>query len=124
MSRYSTRLASARRGDDQKRWLYIAGAGGLVLGLLLYAVLAGPIVRMTPDSWQWPEGVATRVPGESDPWEAGQRLMRSASPDVWHGIVQASHLAKDNRDMFQACQRAAAKAKKAVHCTIEVKADE
>ncbi|MCE3543924.1 DUF6118 family protein, partial [Escherichia coli] len=28
-------VASARRGDEQNRWLYIAGGGGLALGLLL-----------------------------------------------------------------------------------------
>src|SRR3546814_15718926 len=28
------RLASARRGDKQNRWLYIFGGGGLVLGLV------------------------------------------------------------------------------------------
>src|SRR3546814_4020764 len=49
------RLASARRGDKQNRWLYIFGGGGLVLGLLLYAVLAGPIARIMPTSWRWPE---------------------------------------------------------------------
>src|SRR3546814_964935 len=49
------RLASARRGDKQNRWLYIFGGGGLVLGLLLYDVLAGPIARIMPTSWRWPE---------------------------------------------------------------------
>src|SRR3546814_4763663 len=32
------RLASARRGDEQNRWLVWAGLGGVVLGMLLYAL--------------------------------------------------------------------------------------
>ena len=39
-------VASARRGDEQNRWLYIAGVVGLMLGLLLYALVAGPIASM------------------------------------------------------------------------------
>src|SRR3546814_12774339 len=55
------RLASARRGDKQNRWLYIFGGGGLVLGLLLYAVLAGPIERIIPTSWRWAGRMATPI---------------------------------------------------------------
>ncbi|KAJ8137536.1 hypothetical protein OY671_009251, partial [Metschnikowia pulcherrima] len=33
-------VASARRGDEQNRWSYIAGGGGSASGSLLYAVLA------------------------------------------------------------------------------------
>ena len=51
------RLASARHGDEQNRWLYVMAACGAVLGLLLYAFLAGPIARATPDSWRWPERI-------------------------------------------------------------------
>src|SRR3546814_14324838 len=63
------RLASARRGDKQNRWLYIFGGGGLGLGLLLYAVLAGPIARIMPTSWRWPERLATRILDERRLWE-------------------------------------------------------
>src|SRR3546814_15219243 len=35
------RLASARRGDEQNRWLVWAGLGGVVLGMLLYALEIG-----------------------------------------------------------------------------------
>src|SRR3546814_10511692 len=77
------RLASARRGDKQNRWLYIFGGGGLVLGLLLYAVLAGPIARIMPTSWRWPERMATRILDERSLWDAGQRLMQTAAPESW-----------------------------------------
>lgn len=114
------RLASARRGDEQNRWLYIAGIGGVVLGLFLYALLAGPIARWTPDSWRWPERMATRVLNEPGPWEAGQRLMQSTAPESWGLIVAASPLSDANRETVQKCREQADKAKKPVRCNIEV----
>ena len=116
------RLASARRGDEQNRWLYIVGIGGVALGLLLYALLAGPIARATPDSWRWPERMATRVLNEPGPWEAGQRLMQSAAPESWALIVAASPLSDANRETVQKCREQADKAKNPVRCSIEVKA--
>jgi hypothetical protein len=114
-------VASARHGDEQNQWLYVFGIGGVVLGLLLYAVLAGPIARMMPASWLWPERMATRVLGESDQWDAGQRLMQRASPQSWHLIVVAAPLADGNRQEIEKCSAAATKAKKPVRCAIEVK---
>jgi hypothetical protein len=99
----------------------VFGIGGVVLGLLLYAVLAGPIARMMPASWLWPERMATRVLGESDQWDAGQRLMQRASPQSWHLIVVAAPLADGNRQEIEKCSAAATKAKKPVRCAIEVK---
>src|SRR3546814_19577733 len=84
------RLASARRGDKQNRWLYICGGGGLVLGLLLYAVLAGPIARIMPTSWRWPERMATRILDERSLWDAGQRLMQTAARESWALIDRKS----------------------------------
>ena len=57
-------------------------------------------------------------------WDGGQRLMAVASPDAWRGITGAATLARENRDAIGACRTAAARAKKAVRCTIEVKAEE
>ena len=116
-----SRLASARRGDEQNRWLYLFGGGGLVLGLLFYAALAGPIARLTPDSWLWPEGVATRVLDAPTQWEGGQRLMRAAAPERWEAIVATDKLLRDNRETIETCRKSATKAKKPVRCTIEVK---
>ena len=116
------RLASARRGDEQHRWLYVAGVGGVALGLFLYALLAGPIARWTPDSWRWPERMAVRVLNESGPWAAGQRLMQAADPESWALIVAASPLTDVNRETVQKCREQAEKAEKPVRCTIEVKA--
>jgi hypothetical protein len=117
------RLSSARRGDEQNRWLFISGGGGLVLGLLFYAVLAGPIARSMPTSWRWPERMATRVLDERGAWDAGQHLMQAAAPESWSVIVAASPLSEANRKIVDACRDRAAKAKEPVRCTIEVKPD-
>ncbi len=121
----SDRLGSARRGDEQNRLLLWTGLGGLVLGVLLYAIMAGPIVRLAPSGWLWPERMAARIVAEPKPWEAGKHLMRRASPASWNEIVSAADLAKDNRETIDRCRTAAAKVKsRTVHCTIDVKAAE
>src|SRR3546814_18052005 len=106
------RLASARRGDEQNRWLYVAGVCGVALGLFLYALLAGPIARWTPDSWRWPERMAVRVLDESGPWAAGQRLMQAADPESWALIVAASPLTDANRETVPKCRAPAGTAEK------------
>ena len=121
----SDRLGSARRGDEQNRLLLWVGLGGLVLGVLLYALVAGPVVRLAPTSWLWPERMAARIVAEPTPWEAGKHLMRRASPASWNEIVSAADLAKENRGTIDRCRTAAAKVKsRTVHCTIDVKAAE
>lgn len=115
-------VASARRGDEQNRWLLWAGLGGLVLGLLLYALMAGPIARLAPASWLWPERMAARIVAEPTPWDAGTYLMQRASRPSWEAIVAAANLAKDNREAIERCREQAAKGKMAVRCKIEVKA--
>ncbi len=117
------RLASARRGGEQNRWLYIFGGGGLMLGLLFYAALAGPIARSMPPSWRWPERMATQVLNEASPWDAGQRLMQAAAPESWSAIMAASPLSGTNKKAVQACRERAEKVKEPVRCTIEVKPD-
>jgi len=115
--------AAVRRADAQKRWLMIAGGGGVLAGLLLYAMFAGPVARLMPTSWQWPERMATRMLAEQNAWDAGQRLMRTAAPESWRTIVAASPLAEGNREAIQRCRKAAEKVNKPVRCTIEVKPD-
>lgn len=115
---------SARRADEQNRWLYIVGGSGVLLGLLLYSVLAGPIAQLAPVSWQWPERMAARVLDQPTTWDAGQHLMVASSRPGWEAIVAAANLARDNRETIDRCREQAEKAKKAVRCTIEVKAKE
>lgn len=114
-------LRSARDAYVQDRWLYATGAGGLIVGMLIWAGFAGIVARAMPASWQWPERMAARSL-DMEMWDAGQHLMATASPGGFGAIVAGDRIIATNRDTLSACQRAATKAKKPVHCTIEVKA--
>lgn len=61
---------SARRGDEQNRWLAWAATGGIVAGMVLWAVFAGVVARAVPASWQWPEKMAARTLA-MPMWEGG-----------------------------------------------------
>jgi hypothetical protein len=64
------------------------------------------------------------VLAERTPWDAGQHLMARSSRESWAAIVAADRLIRDNRETIDKCREAAAKAKKAVRCTINLKAAE
>lgn len=113
-------VRSARTGDEQDRWLYLFGGGGVLLGLLLYAMLAGPIARLAPASWQWPEHMPTRVLDESTPWDAGQHLMASASRPSWEALVAADKMLRDKCETIEGCRETAARTRNTVRCTLKV----
>ena len=115
---------SARTGARQNRWLYLFGIGGLIVGILLWAVFAGIVARAMPTSWHWPERMATRTLNEASLWDAGRHLMMADNPDTWNSVAAAVTLVGDNREAIAACRKSAAKAKKAVRCAIDVKAGE
>ena len=115
-------VVSARRGDEQNRWLAGIGAGALIVGMGLWAVLAGPIARAVPEGWQWPERMAARAV-DRPMWEAGQRLMIVAAPESWRTIVVGDKIVNANSEAIERCRRAAAKAQKAMQCVIKVGKD-
>ena len=123
----AARLGRHLRSDivagEQRRRLGASGLIGLIAGMAVWAVLPGLIARAMPESWHWPERMAARTLA-MPMWDGGQRLMAVAAPDAWRGITGAATLARDNRDAIGACRTAAARAEKAVRCTIEVKAEE
>ena len=86
--------ASARRGDEQNRWLLWSAICGVVLGVVLWAVFAGVVARAVPASWQWPEKMAARTL-DMPMWEGGQRMMQLAAPESWNMIVTADPLGKE-----------------------------
>lgn len=116
-------LQSDIAAGEQRRRVGHAGLIGLVAGMAVWAILPGPIARTMPASWHLPERMAARSLA-MPMWDGGQRLMAVAGPDTWRGITGAVTLARDNRDAIGACRTIAAKAKKAVRCTIDVKAEE
>lgn len=117
-------MRSRRDRAVQDRWLYGIGAGGVIAGLLFYAGMSGPIARAIPDSWRWPERMATSVLAEPTPWDAGKRLMQGASPERWNAVVAGNRIVTVNRDALAACRKTATRAKKTVRCAIQVEPED
>lgn len=112
-----------RTAHEQNRWLYIFGGGGLVIGMMLWAIIPGWVAReIAPASWQWPERMAAQTLNEPM-WEGGARLMQAASPEGFTALTVGDRIITANRKALEACQKRANKARDAVRCTIDVKAD-
>ncbi|HUD93010.1 DUF6118 family protein [Sphingobium sp.] len=111
----------AIRTKGQQRWhILYAGTGTALAVSLLWLFYPGWAASLGPNSWHWPERVATRTMGEPSPWDAGIRLMRAGNPEGWQAIEDAADMRQANRDAIAACARAAAKAKEPVRCTIRI----
>lgn len=111
--------ASARRGDAQNRWLIGCTIGGVVLGMMLWAVFAGIVARAMPARWQWPEKMAARSL-DLPMWEGGQRLMQASAPEAFANIAAGDRLVTANCVALEACRKRANKAQEAVRCTIRI----
>jgi hypothetical protein len=112
-------VVSARRGDEQNRWLMWSAIGGVVVGMMLWAVFAGIVARAVPASWQWPEKMAARSL-DLPMWEGGQHLMRASAPDAFANIAAGDRIVTANRQALEACRKRADKAREAVRCTIKI----
>ena len=111
------------RADQKNRQLWF-GLGGAAAGILAWAILAGLVAReVAPASWQWPERMAARTL-DLPRWEAGQRMMQSASSTAFSAIVAGDKIVTTNREMIERCEKAAIKTGKAVSCTIRIKPEE
>ena len=107
------------RADQKNRQLWF-GLGGVAIGILAWAIVPGLVAReVTPASWQWPERMAARTL-DLPRWEAGQRLMQSASPAAFRAIVGADRIVTANREAIDRCGKAAIKASEPVRCTIRI----
>lgn len=115
-------VASARRGDEQNRWLMWAAIGGTVFGMILWAAFAGVVARAVPASWQWSEKMAARTL-DMPMWEGGQRMMQAASPDAFAALAAGDRIVAANRDALEGCRKRASRAREAVPCTVNVTAD-
>ncbi len=113
-------IGAIRTKDQQWRHMLYTGVGTALAVSLLWLLYPGWAASLAPNSWHWPERLATRAMGEPSPWDAGIRLMRTENPDGWQAIVNAADMRKANRDAIAACERAAGKAKGSVRCTIRI----
>ncbi|MGA0606634.1 DUF6118 family protein [Phenylobacterium sp. VNQ135] len=119
-SRDVARFAGELRSREaQRNAVVYAGAGGLVAGAVLWGILAGPLARLLPQSWQVPEKMAAATL-HLDRWEAGSRLMQSADPASWKTVVSGAQLWRDNRPALEGCLKAAEKMQKAETCKVVV----
>lgn len=114
--------ASARRGDEQNRWLVCAAIGGIVVGMIVWAVFAGIVARSVPAGWQWPERMAARTL-DMPMWEGGQSMMRTAAPDAFANIAAGDRIVTANRVVLEACRKRANKTREPVRCTLNVEGD-
>ena len=113
-------IGTVRTKREQRWQMFYCGGGATLAVSLLWLIYPGWAASIGPQSWLWPERVARRTLGEASLWDAGIRLMRTENPDGWQVIVDAADLARENRDSISACQKAAAKAKGPVSCTVSV----
>ena len=113
-------LRSARSAKRQRQWLISTTAGGIVAGMLLLAIIVGPVVRAMPESWHWPERMAASVLG-ADEETAGVRLIKTAAPDRWRDIVAGYQIISDNRAAIAQCERSEAKTTSKIRCAIEIR---
>ncbi|WP_375292535.1 DUF6118 family protein [Sphingomonas melonis] len=114
---------SARRGDEQNRWLVWTAIGGIVVGMIAWAVFAGIVARSVPIGWQWPERMAARTL-DMPMWEGGQRMMRTAAPDAFANIAAGDRIVTANRKALEACSKRAIRTREAVSCTVQIAPDE
>lgn len=110
-------IVSARRGDEQNRWLAWTAIGGIVVGMIAWAVFAGIVARAVPTSWQWPEKMAARTLA-MPMWEGGQRMMRTAAPGAFANIAAGDRIVTANRKALETCQKRADQAHTTVRCAI------
>jgi hypothetical protein len=115
-------VASARRGDEQNRWLAWTAIGATAFGMLLWAAFAGAVARAVPESWLWPERMAARTL-RLDTWTAGRRLAAVSRPETWNGMVAGAIFVQDNQAAIEQCWRAADKAGTSVKCSIRIAPD-
>lgn len=111
--------ASARRAENQKRWLAWAAIGGILAGMILWAVFAGIIARAVPESWRWPEKMAARTLA-MPMWEGGQRMMRTAAPGAFANIAAADRIVTANREALEACRNRAERARESISCMVRI----
>ena len=111
------------RADQKNRQLWF-GLGGVAIGILAWTIVPGLVAReVAPASWQLPERMAARTL-DLPRWEAGQRMMQSASPTAFRAIVAADRIVTANREAIEACSKAAARKRETVRCTITIESEE
>ena len=116
------RIVEQARAAERQNWrLLQVGLAGLIGGAVLWGTLSGPIARTLPAGWRVPEKMAAAIMGESS-WDAGARMMQSASPEDWARVVAAWQIEKANLQPLSTCRAASARTGRAQRCSVVVDA--
>lgn len=118
-TRLGRQLESHVMADEQRRQLWRVGLAGIAAGMVVWAILVGPIARVLPASWLLPERMAARSLRMSM-WEGGQRLMWAGDRQAFASVLAGKRLVTANHKALEACQTQAGKIGKAVRCAIDV----
>lgn len=116
-------VRSARTTDEQRRRLYWTAAGGVLAGMLLWAIIPGVLARSAPQSWLWPERMAAHML-RLDPWAAGERLLARADRERWQTVLFANGIVQENKETIAVCRRTAEKTAKPGQCIVLVAPEE
>jgi Family of unknown function (DUF6118) len=115
-------LVSARTAQAQDKRLRRVSINCLIAGMVIWAILPGPIIRAMPASWHLPERLAARTLG-TDAWDGGQRLMMFADPDGWGSLAMVARATENSQKSINKCLLTANRTHKPVQCTISVTPD-
>lgn len=110
---------SARRDEEQNKWLAVTAIGGIVVGMIVWAVIAGIVARVMPPSWRWPERMAARTLA-MPMWEGGERMMQASDAQAFANVTAADRLVIANRSVLAGCAKRADRTGKPVQCPIAV----
>jgi hypothetical protein len=113
-------VGTIRTAAHQRQQTVKAAGISVLIGVLLWAGLAGPIARSLPESWQLPEHMARRALGAPTIVDAGIQMIRSENPPLWDAITSATASYGKNRAAIERCERAAQRIGKTVSCTIRI----
>ena len=108
-------IGAARSKADQRFWLTIAAAVGMMVGFGIFPF----VMRAMPLGL---DSATAAVIMRANKWDAGMALMKAGNPDGWAQLTAAANLVSANREKIAVCRDAATDAKKEQHCTITMPA--
>jgi len=113
-------VGTVHSAAEQRQRTIKTAASGILVGVMLWAGLAGPVARSLPESWQLPERMARRALGAPTLVDAGAKLLQSADPARWEEVIEAAKLSADNRDVINRCKGLAKKERREVNCQVRI----
>lgn len=112
-------VGRARSTADQRRRERIITSVGVLVGVVGWVGLSGPIARALPDRWSVPERMAAATLWTGR-WDGGARMMKSADPAGYQALLHASEFVGMNQKPLAACAEVAAKTGRPRRCVVEV----